>query len=386
MDTNSKKNEKNIALLLPSLAGGGAERVASELSQFLLAEGNKVFLFTEQKNTDYSFAGKIVLLKPVTSEVGINPQFEKLYSLAKEIKRQKKRYHIDTAISFMEYYNLANILSKEEEKVVIRVCTILSARSDLKGLYYNRLVIKCLYNRADKVIVLSKYGKIDMVKNYGIKNSKIAIIPNAVIERDYDNNISWEYGNKVILSVSRIHPVKQQGVLIDAIEEIRNVIPNVKLVLIGNDTGNYARVLKRIVKKRGLEEHVTFAGQVRNVEFYMQHSQVLTLVSIAEGFPNVVLEAMNQGMPVICTNFAGPSREILGVSLQSSYGKYGILVPRINENTKNVKYQSAVKQLSDALIEVLTNQKLAERYSEASRKRAKYYAQNRIEALWRRII
>lgn len=386
MNRDGKTDKKNIALMLPNLAGGGAERVAAELSCFFMGEGHRVYIFTQNRQTTYRFVGKIVKLNPLKKSVAVCKELYDLYYLSEEIKRQKRKYHIDVAISFMEKYNMANILSQGREKVIVRVCTILSSRNDMKGVYYNRFLLKALYNRADYVVVLSQYGKKDMIKNYHVKSNKLKVIPNAVIPRDCCDNIPWQYGNKVILSVNRIHPIKQQEIMIDAITEIIHIIPEVKLLLVGNDTDNYAKKLKYIVKRQGLEKNIVFTGHVNNVEYYMRHSQVLLLTSVAEGFSNVIIEGMNQGLPVITTDFAGPCREILGVSSSLGCGKYGIIVPEINENKKDAEYYKGIRQLSSVLTEVLTNPELAARYSEASKVRAEYYAKDKIEDLWRRII
>lgn len=377
---------KNIAIMLPSLSGGGAERVASELSLFLVREGYHVYVFTEKKKTDYRFDGEVVVLNPLKSNFKKIADVYDLYYLTKEIKRYKTKYHIDVAISFMEKYNIANILSKGREKVIVRVCTILSMRNDMKGVLYNRFLLRVLYNRADNVVVPSRYGKRDLVKNYGIKDTKLKIIPNAVIERSFDNSIPWKYGDKVILSVNRIHPIKQQEILIDVVTELVQIVPKMKLLLVGDDNNCYAKKLKWIVKKRGLESTVIFTGQVNDVEYYMHHSQVFVISSVTEGFPNVIVEAMNQGLPIISTNFPGAATEILGATGESAYGKYGIVVPWIDESKKDAVYQKGIRQLRSALLEVLTNPKLAEQYSIASKVRSRFYSRDKIEALWRRII
>lgn len=379
---NINETKKNLAILVPNLSGGGAERVASELSQFLEKAGHNVFIFTEKKHTHYFFAGQIILLKPKRIE---NELIDLIY-LAKEIKKYKKKYQIDVSISFMEKYNMANILSKVKDKTILRICTTLSARKDLKGLYYNKKILKCLYNKADNIVVLSPHGKRDMINTYGIKRDKIKVIPNAAISRTFEKNSLWEYGDMVILSVNRIHSIKQQGILIDAMQEIVKVIPNAKLLLVGNDRDRYARKLKNLVGKFGLEKAVIFIGQVQNVEYYMYNSQVFVLTSLIEGFPNVVIESMNQGIPIISTDFVGPARELLGVSDKLGYGKYGIVGPRIDENKKDEQYYKNIKLFSNLIIEVLKNKEILQRYSEASKVRAKHFSKEKIESLWRSII
>lgn len=378
--------KKNIALILLNLSGGGAERVASELSCFFVREGHNVFVFTERKKTDYDFQGKIVMLKPTSTGVLWNRELDDLYALSQELKRKKRQYNIDVAISFMERCNLANVFSKGKEKVIVRICTTLSVRDDMRGLCYNRFLLKHAYNMATRVVVLSDYGKVDMQKYYGIKSKRLTVIPNAVIPRAFSDDIPWTYGDKVILSVNRIHPIKQQGILIDAMQEILKKVPQAKLLLVGNDKDKYAKTLKQIVKERELENHVIFTGQVNNVEYYMNHSQVFALTSVTEGFPNVILEAMNQGMTVVSTDFPGPIREILGAKDKFGYCEYGILVPQIDEKQKDEKYKLGVNTLGKALAKVLTEPQILEKYGEASKTRAKYYSQDKIEALWRRVI
>lgn len=382
--------EKNIALILPCLGGGGAERVASELSQFYAREGHHVYIFTMKKYSGYArsyqFDGIIISLGIPKKNYTKAKELYEIYYLSKEIKKQKKKYCIDVSISFMEQCNMANILSKGKEKVIVGVHTILSARSDLKGLYMNRFLINRLYNKTDYVVVLSQYGKMDMIKNYGIKESKLTIIPNAVIPRNFDNSIPWKYGNKVILSVNRIHPIKQQGIMIDTIAEIIQFLPEVKLLIVGNDKSDYAKKLKKLVVKRGLENNVIFVGPVDNVEYYMKHSQVFLLTSAVEGFSIVIIEAMNQGLPVISTDFIGPVREILGVSSQLGYGKYGLVAPRIDEKKKDDEYCRGIQRLSGMILEILTNPELEKQYAFRSRMRAENYSKEKIESLWREII
>lgn len=379
------KNRIKIALMLPALAGGGAERVASELSRFFTREGYQVYIFTEKKRTGYQYEGEIVLLKPeIKWNLGLS-DLNELLALASVIREKKKKYGIDVSISFMEKYNMANILSKGKDKVFVRICTILSADDSLKGFYYNRRVIQCLYNRADKVIVLSGYGKRDMVKNYGIREDKIAVIPNAAVYRNVKSDAQWTYGDKVILSVNRLHPVKQQGVMVDMMAEVIKQIPDAKLLLVGKNEEGYGRYIKRLIKEHHLEQHVILTGQVSDVAYFMNHSRVFVLTSVTEGFPNVVVEAMAQGLPIISINHPGPTASILGVNSGQGYGKYGIVVPMFCEKKRGDEYREGVRILSEAVSVVLTNETLHQTYVKRSLERAGYFRAEKIERLWKRL-
>lgn len=386
MGKYSGNKKRNIAFLLPSMYGGGAERVASELSQFMEKEGHNVYIFTERARRGYSFAGKIVLLKPSVVSTVFPKEIMELVTLSKEIKKQKQKYRIDVSISFMEKYNYANVLSRRGDKIITRVCTTLSARKDLTGFYYNKFWVKNLYSMADKVVVLSRFGRNDMVENYGIRRSKLVVIPNAVIPRDFNEKIPWEYGDKVILSVNRIDAVKQQGILIDALEQVINKVPTARLLLVGDDVGEYAAKIKTIIKRRNLSEYVIFTGRVDNVEYYMNNAKVLLSTSITEGFPNAVIEAMNQGLPVIATDYPGPMRDILGVRSELGNVRYGIMVPMIEECKKDAEYRQRIEQLSNKIIEILTDERLAKYYQKSSRVRARFYSKNKIEDMWKRLV
>ena len=89
MSKYSKKS--NIAILLPNTLGGGAERVASELSRFFEEEGHNVYIFTESAGKGYIFGGRIVLLRPSVANTLLPKEIGELYELSKEIKKQKKK-------------------------------------------------------------------------------------------------------------------------------------------------------------------------------------------------------------------------------------------------------------------------------------------------------
>ena len=132
-----------------------------------------------------------------------------------EVRILKKRYKIDVAISFMELYNLVNVLSKTKDRVVVRVCTVLSLRN-YKAKFYTPGLIKFLYNRADCVVTISHYGMRDMVRKYGVRKDRIKTIPNSVetASNTMDDG-EWAYGDNVIICLARVSEVKQQGLLID---------------------------------------------------------------------------------------------------------------------------------------------------------------------------
>src|SRR5262249_40275349 len=112
-------------------------------------------------------------------------------------------------------------------------------------------------------------------------------------------------GKRVILSVGRLVPLKNLTVLVDAMREVRRQQPLAHLVLVGE--GPERERLKQRVADLDLTGAVTFAGYVPQTETaaYYRAADVFALSSDFDNSPNVVLEAMASGLPVVSTDVGG---------------------------------------------------------------------------------
>lgn len=387
----------NIAILIPTLSNGGAERVAAEISKYFSRKGHNIYIFTEQqKSAEYDFAGKIVRLKcngSYYSDYQSWPGIARsLWKRASEVRTLKKRYKIDVAISFMELYNLVNVLSKTTERVIVRVCTVLSLRNYTAKLYTPGL-IGFLYNRADCVVTISHYGMRDMVRKYGVRKDKIKTIPNSVeTASNTKSDDKWIYGDNAILCLARVSEVKQQGLLIDIFSRIKKQIPDAKLLLVGADTDEYATLLKRKVREMYGKDDIIFTGHINNTRYYLMHSKLFVLLSKVEGFGNATIEAMAMGVPVVCMDSPGAAREILAphtkmVDLKAvEYAEYGILVPFIDETSPAIEDERKKEIISEEIVKIMGNQFVLDRYAESSRKRAAFFTIERVGKMWDKTI
>jgi len=170
----------------------------------------------------------------------------------------------------------------------------------------SRLVIK----NADAVIALTDDMKEKMVKIY---NKHVYVIPNGIDFSKF-NNLSREDAKKrlkikkyetIITFVGTLRDIKGVEYLVKAIKIIICKNKNIMLMLIGD--GNEKEKLKTLIEKLNLEKHISFVGKVKNEEIplYMAISDVFVLPSLSEGFPNVVLEAMASGLPIIASSVGG---------------------------------------------------------------------------------
>ena len=116
------------------------------------------------------------------------------------------------------------------------------------------------------------------------------------------------------------------------------------------------------------------------------------LFSKVEGFGNATIEALSMGVPVMCMDSPGASREILAPHTKAKnlneidYAQYGILVPYVDETVNNQIAIERKKLISRSIIEILNNEKLLTEYSGKGKERASMFDINRIGKMWDQVL
>ena len=127
----------NIAILIPTLTAGGAERAASMIGNHFVENGHKVFffLFSNSRHSFFKVQGEIVkthITYPFEGSA-IPKNIHEMFFASKKLKRLKKKYCIEVAISFMEAWNLLNVCSRNYgERVILSIRTVY--QKEMKGL------------------------------------------------------------------------------------------------------------------------------------------------------------------------------------------------------------------------------------------------------------
>lgn len=100
----------------------------------------------------------------------------------------------------------------------------------------------------------------------------------------------------------RLPVVKGVQYLIEAMAIIHQEMPGVKLIIVGE--GIEREKLEGLTKQLDLKECIQFVGRVpqEKIPLFMQQADIFVLPSLAEGFPNVLLEAMACGLPIVATS------------------------------------------------------------------------------------
>jgi glycosyltransferase involved in cell wall biosynthesis len=392
--------KKNIAILIPKLTGGGAERVAANLSLVLSKKFSCHLIVYDKNKITYDYSGKLLCINDEKK----NYFFGKLFNLIKRIKAVKKiknDYRIETTVSLMENPNFVNIFSKTKDKVVISVRNYKSlSPNNLYG-RLNKLFMKALYNKADYVVAVSELIKEDLVRKFRVRRDKIKVIYNfydlekinelasEMIEDKYDDF----FKGKVITSMGRLEHQKGQVHLIKAFSKIKQELPGIKLLIIGQ--GSLEKQLKGLVEFLGIADDVKFIGYTKNPFKYIKRSKLFVLTSLYEGFPNALCEAMACGVPVISSDCKSGPREILsaGKDLRREifgieFADYGVLVPVINNdisyNDTNLSEGEMI--LAIAMKKIIVDKKLWSRYSSKALQRVNDFSISSMMKKWEEIL
>jgi glycosyltransferase involved in cell wall biosynthesis len=117
-------------------------------------------------------------------------------------------------------------------------------------------------------------------------------------------------GRAVIGTIGRLEPRKGQAGLIQAMPAVLHKVPNASLLIAGHDPWGYGQTLQALITELGLGERVQLVGFQDDVPAFLSGVDMFAFASRAEGFGQVLLEAMAAGRPVVASKLA-PHTEIV---------------------------------------------------------------------------
>lgn len=364
---------KNVAIIIYSLEnGGGAEKNASFLSEYLVKYFN-LYVFVDKDCEDtYDCKGTIIRLSEA------NEGNEILSS--KALKILKRRYQIDISISFGNSLNIANILSRENDRVIVSERTTYSRHMPRRSFVEKE--IQEYYRYADEIVACSYGVKKDVYDITKGQINGVKVIYN-FIDADRTRLLALEQedtriqlfldGSPYFVNVGRFVDAKRQDCLITKFAEFRREVNgNYKLVIIGY--GERKKYLENIIKKEGLEDCVGIFSDVENVFSIIKKADAFILSSYREGFPNVLLEAMSLGVPIVSSDCLSGPRELLDDEQDYSVN---YVYPKICK--RGILFADDGYGLKEALEQIIRDKKLRGEIELAQ----KDYIQNyNHEAIW----
>ncbi len=236
--------------------------------------------------------------------------------------------------------------------------------------------VRWLYNNVNHIITVAEWIRGKVIE-FGVAEDTVLTINDGRVLEEFIKPFDAESTRNCIGLSEKQHsvgivglliPWKGHRVFVDAAQIVRKKFPECKIFIIGNAPDNYKEYeeeLKKIVVEKGIKDLV-FTGHRDDIPSVMRTLDIIVHTSISpDPYPNVVIEAMAAGKPVIATNIGGPPEMI------EDY-KTGILVPPRDPVI-----------LAEKICELLTNQDLRISMGEEARKVA--FKRNSIEAHVRQV-
>ena len=156
-------------------------------------------------------------------------------------------------------------------------------------------------------------SKAIMVNN-GIDSEKY--VYNEAIRKEVRNELGIENDDFVIGHVGRFIPLKNQGFLVDILEELHKYIPTAKLMLVGE--GETKEEVSAKADSKGLKKYTVFTGVRSDVMRLMQAMDIFVMPSWFEGLPVSLVEAQAAGLPVVASESISHDSDITGTILFKS--------------------------------------------------------------------
>ncbi len=320
-----------VSIIINYLAGNGTENVCVTIANKLYQYGYDVEIITlDPKECDVK-KSLINGIKVICFNCGIK---KSLMRIPIYLKKSKP----NIVFSFYPLVNLSVLIAKHFLHLkfiyISRCNNTLSVKNKIllnneksKLIYIKKLIVfkllELLYKYSDMIVAQCDGMRKDLIDNYGVKPEKCVTIYNPVRET-FAFNHNLKSKDNYILCVGRLHLQKAFDVAIRCFSKISCKYPDLKLFIAGK--GDLEDYLKKLALNLNIHNKVNFIGYTENIQSLYENAKFTLLTSVVEGFPNVLLESIAVGTPVVAFDCPSGPSEII------QEGVNGFLVRNKDEN------------------------------------------------------
>jgi len=341
-----------------SLAGGGAEKILAYLVNHLDPRRYDRRLVILERKLDYlSEIDPAVRLDCLDQTPRLG-----LFKVAYRLRGLLREYRPAVVISVLNYVNIVTMLAKLFSGVRTRVilCEHLHLHDYFPAGPFGRLkrTLMCrTFDHAEAIVAVSKSIKHNMETEYGLDPRRIHVIYNPIPideivakSRTAVDHPFFSPGRfKVIISAGRLVRQKRFDRMLRAFAQARAKRRDLRLIILGK--GELERELKDLARELGIEQEIDLVGFQERPSAWMAKADMFAMSSEREGFPNVLIEAMACGVPIISTDCLSGPGEIIDP------GRNGLLVP-----------EEPPEALAEAFLKLADDDALRAQFSEAGKR------------------
>jgi glycosyltransferase involved in cell wall biosynthesis len=310
-----------VALLLPELVGGGAERVLLEVAHGLLEHDIDVDIVLVRSG------GALRESVPSAARV-VDLHAKRTLFAGRRLRRYLARESPDVVISALTPTNVANVvvtrLVRPRIPSIVTQHSVIAAHSTTKADRVGLWAARRSFPYANRVVAVSEGVAADLVATLGVPAARVSVIHNPVISSrlfaDADAPIEHPWlahkVGPVLLAAGRLTSQKDFATLLRAVALLPS---DHRLVLLGE--GELRDELVELAERLGIRARVDLPGYAVNPYPSFANADVVVLPSRFEGLPTVLIEALPFPCGIVATDCPTGPREIL------DEGRWGCLVP-----------------------------------------------------------
>ncbi len=312
----TEKTPMRVLVFIHSLHGGGAERVAADLTAHWVAAGREVMLVTQADAQHDVYALDPRVQRQVLGTAtqsgggwrGICANISRVYRL----RRLIRTFRPDIVLGMMTTSSVLAVLAARGQGCAVVATEHTHPPSQTLSNMWQRLR-RFAYPRADRVVALTR-GTADWLADH-VPGSRLAVIPNPVhwpLHRgEPEREVPRETGKRYALAVGRLHPDKGFDVLVQAFVQIAAAHAQWDLIILGDGTAEQRQTLAAQIDAAGLGARIHLPGRAGNVGDWYAGAEFYVLSSRFEGLSNTLLEAMASGRPAVSFDCDTGPREIV---------------------------------------------------------------------------
>ena len=354
-----------LALVIPTMAGGGAERVMSNLANAWVANAEQLTLITFESPGTQSFYQletgiRLVQLDLLEATTSIRNSLSANLKRIRTLRSMLKNLQPDLVVSFMTETNVVALLASLGLPAKVVVTEHTDPLIHDPGKLW-RLLRNLTYRFASRVVVLNERARAALAVSLG---KSVIVIPNPVyVTKPAVDDPLPPCRGPYVLAMGRFSKEKRFDLVVNAFAQVVNRFPEWSLVLVGD--GEKHSAIVKLVNRLGIQDRVFFTGYLRRPQYMLYHADIFISASVLEGFPMAMTEAMASGVPVVAARYHEGIDEIISDSTQ------GLIVPIDNSIA-----------LTESLTALLQDKQLRNSIGAAGRVRMQAFSVERVLKLW----
>ncbi|TWU40778.1 glycosyltransferase [Novipirellula artificiosorum] len=301
-----------IALIITELNPGGAERCLTELAIGLTESGDDVRVYSIGSRPDPQ---KCILIDRLAKhrvpiEYGGADSTFQVFKAQRSLRKSLHSFHPALAQTFLYHANVVGTWAARAAGVAVRVGGIRVAEARPLRCRLERFAVK----QMQQIVCVSEDVRRFAASQLAADQGRLSVIPNAVDTTRFSTTApanwrdhGWPEDSIVTLFVGRMHAQKGLETIRQQIDRLAPAGSNRRVLLIGE--GPLENEMDAWIRSVGADR-IQRLGWTTDVAPFIKASRLLLLPSHYEGMPNVVMEAMASGRPVVCSSVEG-TRELL---------------------------------------------------------------------------